>query len=184
MIPHLLIIPGLGDSGEKHWQHFWLQKFPNATKVVQDNWNEPQLDQWLNRLTQTIHKLDQPTILVAHSLAVSLVLHWVAQNSNPNIIGALLVAPADVDSPDHTPDFLRNFAPIPTDKLPFPAIVIGTENDTYCAPERVQFLAKKWGSTFINIGYEGHINSDSDLAFWEEGQQFLNQLIAQINPTK
>lgn len=109
MIPHLLIIPGLGDSGEQHWQSFWLQKFPNSTKVIQDNWDEPQLDEWLARLDSTIQQLKEPTILVAHSLAVSLVMHWVSKNTNSNIIGALLVAPADVNSPEHTPVFFEAF---------------------------------------------------------------------------
>lgn len=183
MTPHLLIIPGLGDSGEKHWQSFWLQKFTNSTKVIQDNWNEPQLHQWLGRLSKTIKKLDKPIILVAHSLAVSLVLHWLNQNNNPNIIAAFLVAPADVDSPEHTPDFLRGFAPIPTTKLPFPSVVIATENDTYMSLERAEYLAQMWGSDFINIGQKGHINSDSNLENWEEGQVFLQQLINKTNNT-
>lgn len=181
MIPHLLIIPGLGDSGEQHWQSFWLQKFPNSTKVIQDNWDEPQLDEWLARLDSTIQQLKEPTILVAHSLAVSLVMHWVSKNTNLNIIGALLVAPADVNSPEHTPDFLRHFSPIPTSEIPFPSLVIGTENDTYISLERAEELASDWGSDFVNIGQKGHINSDSNLEYWEEGQLLLQQLIAKIN---
>ncbi len=181
MIPHLLIIPGLGDSGEKHWQSFWLQKFPNSTKVIQDNWNKPQLDEWLARLDENIQQINEPTILIAHSLAVSLVMHWVSKNNNPNIIGALLVAPADVNSPAHTPDFLRHFSPIPIQPVPFPTVVIGTENDTYISLERAKELAAYWGSDFINIGLKGHINSDSDLEYWEEGQLFLQQLITKIN---
>jgi predicted alpha/beta hydrolase family esterase len=181
MKPHLLIIPGLGDSGENHWQSFWLKKFINSTKVIQDNWEEPQLEQWLHNLDKAIQKLEEPTILVAHSLAVSLVMHWLSQNYNPNIIGAMFVAPADVDSPEHTPDFLRNFAPFPTSKLPFPSVVIGSENDTYMSIERGKELAENWGSNFVNIGKKGHINSDSNLQYWEDGQVFLEQLIVTIN---
>jgi predicted alpha/beta hydrolase family esterase len=184
MTPHLLILTGLGDSGEKHWQSFWLQKFSNSNKVIQANWNEPQLNDWLSSLNQAIQKTNQPTILVAHSLAVSLVMHWALLYKNKNIIGALLVAPADVDSPTHTPDFLRGFAPIPTKKLPFPSIVIGSENDTYMTLNRAQELAQKWGSDFINIGQKGHINSDSNLEYWEEGQAILKQLITNISLQK
>lgn len=181
MVPHLLIIPGLGDSGLNHWQSFWLQKFSNSTKVIQDNWDVPQLTEWLARLDESMQQIKKPTILVAHSLAVSLVMHWISKNSNPNIIGALLVAPADVNSPEHTPDFLRNFSPIPTQALPFPSVVIGTENDPYISLERAKELAGFWGSDFINIGQKGHINSESDLEYWEEGQEFLQQLISKIN---
>jgi predicted alpha/beta hydrolase family esterase len=184
MTPHLLIIPGLGDSEEKHWQHFWLKKYTNSSKVIQDNWDEPQLDEWLNCISKTIEKLPEPTILIAHSLAVSLVMHWISLNYNPKIIGAMLVAPADVDSPAHTPDFLRDFAPIQTKKLPIPSLVIGSENDTYMSLERAKELANCWGSDFINIGQKGHINSDSDLEYWEEGQLYLQQLITKINLQK
>jgi predicted alpha/beta hydrolase family esterase len=48
--------------------------------------------------------------------------------------------------------------------------------------ERTQYLAKIWGSDFVNIGQKGHINSESNLEFWEEGQMLLQQLINRINP--
>jgi predicted alpha/beta hydrolase family esterase len=181
METNLLILAGLGNSGEKHWQSYWLQKFKNSSKLAQENWQEPILEEWLSNLTEAISKLDSPTILVAHSLAVSMVLHWAAANTNPNIIGALLVAPADVDSPDHTPEIIWNFSPIPTKKLEFPSIVITSANDPYISLERAQYFAKMWGSNFINIGQKGHVNSDSNLEFWEEGQLILEELITKIN---
>jgi predicted alpha/beta hydrolase family esterase len=46
----LLILTGLGDSGEKHWQSYWLRKFENSTKLIQDNWEKPQLKNWLTNL--------------------------------------------------------------------------------------------------------------------------------------
>jgi predicted alpha/beta hydrolase family esterase len=177
----LLILPGLGNSGEKHWQTFWHKKFENSVRLVQDNWDEPILNEWLERLNEEVVKLDEPTILVAHSLAVSLVLHWAEANSNKNIVGALLVAPADVDSPQHTPDIIRNFSPMPIYKLPFPSIVVASENDPYATFERKKYFAEKWGSDFVNVGKQGHINSDSDLKYWEEGQLILQQLIEKIS---
>jgi len=180
METQLLIIPGLGDSGEKHWQTFWHKKFENSIRVVQDNWDKPIREEWLDRLNENILKLDKPTILVAHSLAVSLVLHWAEKYSNPNIIGAFLVAPADVDSPEHTPECIRNFSPMPLYQLPFPSVVVASENDPYSLFERKKYFAEKWGSDFVNIGKQGHINSDSDLKYWEEGQLILQQLIERI----
>ncbi|WP_433836480.1 RBBP9/YdeN family alpha/beta hydrolase [Flavobacterium anhuiense] len=181
METQLLIIPGLGDSGEKHWQTFWHKKFENSIRVVQDNWDEPIREEWLERLNENILKLDKPTILVAHSLAVSLVLHWAEKSNNSNIIGAFLVAPADVDSPEHTPECTRNFSPMPLYQLPFPSVVVASENDPYSLFERKKYFAEKWGSDFVNIGEQGHINSDSDLKYWEEGQLILQQLIERIN---
>lgn len=181
METQLLILPGLGNSGEKHWQTFWHEKFKNSIRLVQDNWDEPVREDWIARLNEAVSKLESPTILVAHSLAVSLVLHWAETHSNKNIIGALLVAPADVDSPEHTPDVIRNFSPMPLYKLPFPSIVVASENDPYASLERKQYFAEKWGSAFVNIGEQGRINSDSDLRYWEEGQLILEQLIAKID---
>jgi len=180
MEPQLLILPGLGNSGEKHWQTFWHKKFENSIRLAQDNWDEPIREEWLERLNEEVSKLEKPTILVAHSLAVSLVLHWAASNSNKNIVGALLVAPADVDSPQHTPDIIRNFSPMPIYKLPFPSILVASENDPYASFERKQYFATQWGSDFVNVGQKGHINSDSDLKYWEEGQLILRQLIDKI----
>jgi len=180
MEPQLLILPGLGNSGEKHWQTFWHKKFENSIRLVQDNWDEPIREEWLERLNEEVSKLEKPTILVAHSLAVSLVLHWAASNSNKNIVGALLVAPADVDSPQHTPDIIRNFSPMPIYKLPFPSILVASENDPYASFERKQYFATQWGSEFVNVGQKGHINSDSDLKYWEEGQLILQQLKEKI----
>jgi predicted alpha/beta hydrolase family esterase len=180
MDTQLLILPGLGNSGDKHWQTFWHEKFKNSIRLIQDNWDEPVREDWISRLNEQISKLENPTILVAHSLAVSLVLHWAKNNSNKNIIGALLVAPADVDSPEHTPEIIRNFSPMPLYQLPFPSIVVASENDPYASFERKQYFAKMWGSDFVNVGQQGHINSDSDLKYWEEGQLILQQLIEKI----
>ncbi len=177
---NLLILPGLGNSGDKHWQTFWHKKFENSIRLVQDNWDEPVREEWLERLNEEISKLGHPTILVAHSLAVSLVLHWAETNTNKNIIGALLVAPADVDSPEHTPESVRNFSPMPISKLPFPSIVVASENDPYASFERKQYFAQMWGSDFVNVGQKGHINSDSDLQYWEDGQLILQNLISMI----
>lgn len=179
--PQLLIMPGLGGSGEDHWQSYWLKEFSKATELSQKNWNEPKLDSWLNNLNDKIVELDTPIILVAHSLAVSLVLHWASNYKNPNIKGALLVAPADVDSPNHTPDTVRGFAKMPITKLSFPSFVVASENDEYVSYNRAKYFSKQWGSDFINVGAKGHINSDSNLNLWEEGQVILEQLIKKIN---
>lgn len=180
----LLIVPGLGDSTTGHWQDNWLKRFPNAKKVVQNNWNQPQLQDWLNNLDATIKTIESPIVIVAHSLAVSLVAHWSQQNDTSKIAGALLVAPADVESSEHTPEETWNFAPIPLDKLKYPSIVITSSNDPYISVERAEFLAQKWGSQFYNVGPKGHLNLASQLGLWEEGQEILQSLLQLIIENK
>ena len=184
MMIKFLIIPGLGNSGEGHWQTYWLKKFENSVRIIQDDWESPKLDKWLERLNDTILKSNCPIILVAHSLAVSLVAHWADKYDNYNILGALLVAPADVDSPTHTPEVIRNFAPMPTRKLPFSSIVVTSENDPFVDFNRAKYFAAQWGSEFVNIGSSGHINSDSNLEFWEDGQLILQKLIKKRTANK
>lgn len=174
-----LILPGLGDSGPDHWQTYWLTKFPNAVKLVQDDWDEPKLDIWLDRLNETLDTIQSPVILIAHSLAVSLVLHWDKNRGSANhkVVGALLVSPTDVESDDHVPATIRHFAPMPIHKLPFPAIVVASEDDPFVDMERAIYFGSKWGAELVNIGNNGHINSETKLAFWEEGQEILKKLI-------
>jgi predicted alpha/beta hydrolase family esterase len=106
-------------------------------------------------------------IIVAHSLSCSLISHWSKENKIHKIAGALLVAPADVDSPAHTPSKSET-SPIPLLKLDYPSILITSSNDPYISVERA-FLAEKWGSSFINVE-KGHLNSESQLEYWEEGR--------------
>mgnify|MGYP003647426056 CR=1 FL=1 len=176
----LLIVPGLGDSGKEHWQNYWLNKFENSKKVIQKDWDNPILEDWLHGLSSSIDSIEGPIIIVAHSLAVSLVAHWSKKNTTNKIAGALLVAPADVDSPLHTPEETRNFSPIPLSKLGYPTILVTSANDPYISIEKAVFLAHQWGSTFINVGLKGHLNSESQLQYWEEGQDLLNSLIIKI----
>lgn len=176
----LLIVPGLGDSGKEHWQNYWLTKYQNSQKVIQNDWDRPILSDWLHNLNAAIAAIDGDIVIVAHSLAVSLVAHWSAANDTQKIVGALLVAPADVDSRSHTPEEIWNFSPIPISKLDFPSIVVTSSNDPYVSVKRAQFLAEQWGSAFISIGPKGHLNSESQLGFWEEGQGILQSLLTII----
>lgn len=180
----LLIVPGLGDSGQEHWQNYWLTKFETSQKVIQNNWDRPILSDWLHNLNEAITAIDGKIIIVAHSLAVSLVAHWSKTNNTNKIAAALLVAPADVDSCTHTPEEIWNFAPIPLSKFSYPSILVTSSNDPYISTERAQFLAEQWGSTFVDIGKKGHLNSESQLGYWEEGQGILQSLITIIETNK
>jgi predicted alpha/beta hydrolase family esterase len=52
----------------------------------------------LESLNAAIESAEGEIIIVAHSLACSLINHWSKENKTHKIAGALLVAPADVDS--------------------------------------------------------------------------------------
>ena len=90
---------------------------------------------------------------------------------------ALLVAPADVDSPAHTPPETRGFAPMPLGRLPFPATVIASGDDPYVAFARARGFAVAWGADFVDAGTVGHIHAASGLDDWPAGRRALAALI-------
>ncbi|TXH44400.1 MAG: serine hydrolase family protein [Actinobacteria bacterium] len=178
----VLVVPGWRDSGAEHWQSVWLRGDPGFRKLVQDDWENPRLDEWCRALASAISSFgQQPPVLVAHSLGCALVAHWArltGESAGQAVAGALLVAPADADSPDHTPDELRPFAPIPTAPLPFPSILVASRNDPYISFQRCLSLARAWGSEFVDAGAAGHINVDSGHGQWPQGEVLLASLRA------
>ncbi|HVX95062.1 MAG TPA: alpha/beta hydrolase [Polyangia bacterium] len=174
----ILVLPGLGGSGPGHWQTRWEACEPSCARVEQRDWDRPNLAEWLRAADEAIAAAGGPVVLVAHSLACSLVAHGARRPAWAPVVGALLVAPADVDSPAHTPDETRGFAPIPTEPLPFPATVVSSRNDPYVSFERARELAGRWRAQFVDAGSVGHINADSGLGEWMEGRRLLGALIA------
>lgn len=171
----ILTLPGWGGSGPAHWQSLWAQDDPDIVRVEQDDWDNPDLDPWLRRLDETVDSFGAPVVLAAHSLACALVAQWASQ-ANGRCSGALLVAPADVDSPDHTPFSVRMFGPLPLVPLPFPSILVASEDDMFMDLARAQQLAEAWGSRFVNAGPVGHLNADSGHGPWPAGRELLASL--------
>ena len=179
--PSIVIVPGLGGSGPEHWQSLWAAQLPRCARVVQSDWDRPDRELWLQSLRRTIEDAGAPVVLVAHSLACALVAHAVRRWPGlfaRAVRGALLVAPADVDSPAHTPPETRGFAPIPRARLPFPATVIASDDDPYVSIARARGFAAAWGATFVAAGAIGHINAASGLGDWPAGRRALDALVA------
>ncbi|BCP54754.1 esterase [Kaistia sp. 32K] len=169
-----LIIPGWQGSGAGHWQRRWLDVDADARIVEQDDWHAPDLEAWLQRLDAAVRRARQPT-LVAHSLGVVLVAHYAKRFPRTPITGALLVAPADVESlPGEHP--LAGFGSIPLDRLPFPSILALSRNDPYVSVERGRFFASRWGSELHDMGTAGHINTESGHGKWADGFRLAARL--------
>ena len=171
----VLILPGRGDSGERHWQTFWERSHPHFQRVRQREWHEPDVDDWVATLHEAIVAGPAPAVLVAHSLSVALVAHWAARHSGP-VKGALLVAPSDVELPAY-PAGTRGFAPIPLIRFPFPSIVVASTDDERVSLARAAQFAAAWGSTLEVPGAFGHIGSVAELRDWPYGLRLLQRLI-------
>lgn len=177
-----LVLPGLSNSGVDHWQSYWCLAFRNASRVLQDDWDTPQLADWLKRLDAAIEGGTRPAVLICHSLSCSLAAHWAARNKPGRVAAVFLVAPSDVGDPAYTPDCVRNFGPMPLDKFPVPAFVVASTNDEYISAPRAEHFAKAWGADFCNVGELGHINAATRLQTWPQGLLLLGQLLARIKP--
>jgi predicted alpha/beta hydrolase family esterase len=171
----VLLLPGYGDSGPEHWQSLWEAEDPACRRVVQRDWMLPRLEDWLDTLDRHVAECEAPPVLVAHSLACSLVAHW-AKRSEGRVKGALLVAPADVDSPAHTPDEVRGFSPIPLARFAFPSIVVASADDPFSPLARAELFARSWGGRLVVLERAGHINADAGFGEWPQGRMLLGEL--------
>jgi len=173
----VILIPGLYDSGTDHWQSIWGKRHPEYIRVVQRDWETPARHDWVKELDRVVAAAGPGAVLAAHSLACTTVAHWAATHGRP-ILGALLVAPSDVEGPSYPPG-TTGFVPMPLGKLPFRSMVVASSNDPYVSIERARKFAASWGSEFVDTGPAGHINADSGHGSWPEGEQLLQKLLQQ-----
>jgi len=177
--PPVLILPGLEDSGPRHWQTLWQPLRPGLRRVEQRDWLTPRCADWVAALDAAVVAAGPASILVAHSAACPMVAHWAAAHRRA-IGGALLVAPADAGAPSF-PRGPTGFAPVPLGRLPFPAVVVASRDDPYVAFERAEVFAAAWGARLVDAGAHGHLNSASGLGDWPLGLAQLDGLIRAVS---
>lgn len=171
----ILLLPGWQNSGPDHWQSRWQDRF-GYTRVEQHDWLHPLRGDWIARLEDVVLSLDAPVLLVAHSLGCQLVAAWAQLSKNARrVCGALLVAPGDAER-DELRAVLPSWSPLVLDTLPFPSTLVASSDDPYCEPARAAQFARAWGSELVTLGAMGHINADSGLGDWPQGQALLHAL--------
>jgi len=129
----IVTIPGWAGSGPEHWQSVWEREHPEFRRARMRNWQSVERDEWVRAVERTLAEVPGETVLVAHSLGCLAVDWWALQNAPraSEVRGALLVAPPDLDSSACLLPALASFAPAPLARLPFPSLVIASENDPY-----------------------------------------------------
>ena len=174
----VLTVAGLWNSGPAHWQTHWEKAHPLWRRVPQRDWDHPERDEWVAALDAAVRACPEPPLLLAHSLGCAVVAHW-ALTHPPSALGAVLVAPSDVDAPSYPVD-AAGFAPMPLQRLPLPTLVVASEDDEYLSLERARQFAAAWGSRLLLIGRAGHINGASGYGPWPEGLELVEQFYAEI----
>jgi predicted alpha/beta hydrolase family esterase len=178
MAPSFLILPGINDSGPEHWQSLWERALPAARRVKQADWDRPACPDWVATLGRAVNDAPGDVVLVAHSLGCLVVAHAVAMRAlTPAVRGALLVAPPDPDARSF-PDVATGFRPLPLQRLPFPSVLVASQDDPYSSMEFSTRVAEAWGSRFVNAGRAGHLNAASGLQDWPAGRAHLDELLA------
>lgn len=180
----ILIIPGLRDHVAKHWQTLLKAKLSKTRKVV----SVPPLETdklscaaRVEAIQDTMATISGPIIAVAHSGGIIMLVHW-AQKYQRTLQGALLAAPPDFETPlpagYPTPDVLsaNGWLPVPRALLPFPSLVAASTNDPLARLDRVETMAREWGSTMVNVGAVGHLNPASGFGEWPQAEDLIQQL--------
>jgi uncharacterized protein len=179
----VLVIPGWNGSGAGHWQTLWEQKYRGFRRVEQNNWTRPSRPDWMAQIAADIERAPSPVFLVAHSLGCVAVAHWAATagKKNERVEGAFLVAPPWLTENDQCPAQLADFLPMPLHRLPFPALLVASEDDPYLPIDLAACVAVAWGSQFVDVGRQGHINLASGHGPWPVGEGLLRGFVARTD---
>lgn len=182
MTPTILMVPGLRDHVAQHWQTLLERRLPSAASVPPLERDGLSCAARVAALDTALAKIDGPVILVAHSAGVMITVHW-AQQHGRKIHGALLAAPADLEMPlpagYPSLDALaeHGWHQIPRDALPFPSIVGASRNDPLARFERVEAMAKDWGSRLVDLGNVGHLNPAAGFGEWSMAETLIDELV-------
>ncbi len=171
----VVIVPGLRNSNEHHWQSLWQTRLPESKRIHVDDWNTPDLGAWRAGIKAELDKLDRPAVIIAHSFG-TLASAVIAAEFPEKIAALFLVAPAD-------PTKFGITEQLPHDFLPVATKIIASSDDPWMTETKAAYWALLWGADYLRLKNVGHINSDSNLGFWHEGVALLYQLVhkARVN---
>ena len=181
MAPTVLVVPGLRDHVEEHWQTLLAKKLPRVHVVPPMGRENLDCDARVAALERATHEVGGPIVIVAHSAGVLTVVHWAARTIRA-VRGALLAVPPDFERPMPqgypTVGQLRaaGWLPIPAAPLPFPSIVAASTNDPLCRFNRVCNMALEWRSRFVDLGDVGHLNPASGFGEWPRAEELVRDL--------
>lgn len=158
----------------------WQGQFENCLLIEQDDWDNPDLGQWMTNLNLAIRQCVRAPVLIAHGLGCALVAHLATEPQPAWIAGALLVGPTDVNEITLPKGEASGFAPMPLATMPWPTSAVASSDDVNVTPERAQQFADAWGTHLTMIQGAGHFDAESGLGPWPEGRRVLAELVSRL----
>ena len=183
MSPTVLIVPGLRDHVESHWQTLLAAQLPKVQTVPPMGREDLDCSQRVQAIEAAMAAIDGPVVLVAHSGGCVMVAHWAHTSVHAHhVVGALLATPPNFDQP--MPEGYPTLAalqaggwlPVPRKPLPFRSLVATSDNDPLASLDSVRALAKDWGSETVHLGAVGHLNPASGYGEWPMAMSLIEQL--------
>jgi predicted alpha/beta hydrolase family esterase len=183
--PTVLIVPGLRDHVDAHWQTLLALDLRARGRKVATVPPMGRVDLDCSARVAAIEcaaqAIDGPLVLVAHSGGCVMVAHW-ARQTQRLVRGALLATPPDFEQPmpDGYPSIeaLREsgWLPVPREPLPFASVVAASRDDPLGRFERIEQLARDWDSRLVDLGQVGHLNPASGYGDWARAEALIDEL--------
>ncbi|MEU2234434.1 RBBP9/YdeN family alpha/beta hydrolase [Streptomyces vietnamensis] len=171
---HYVTVPGYTGSGPDHWQTHLENTYAGFSRVVQDDWATVDRDRWVARLDETVRSIDGEVFLIGHSCGSVTIAQWAATHGDSRVVGALLVAPADVEAADTLPAISPQ-APLPAVALPLKTHLVVSDNDPFLSLERALALAETWGSTVETVPGGGHLATRDGYGPWSHAATLIER---------
>jgi len=167
MKKRVYIIHGWEGSPDSNWFP-WLKnelESQNFEVLVPQMPNpvHPKLDEWLEKMQQTIDNLDQNTYLIGHSLGVVTILRYLASLKLEQKIGGIVIVAGFPNSIGY--DEIEHFTSQPLDyekikSIANKIIAIHSDNDQYVPLKQGEILKEKLNAELIVIPGAKHFNED------------------------
>jgi predicted alpha/beta hydrolase family esterase len=177
----VLIVPGLRDHVAEHWQTVLATRLPRVRAVPPMGRTDLNCAARSAAIEWAAQAVEGPLVVVAHSGGVVMLAHWAQQTRRP-VLGALLATPPDFERPmpEGYPSIAElgagGWLPVPRARLPFPSLVAASRNDPLGEFDRVEELARRWGSRLVDLGEVGHLNPASGFGEWPMAERLISEL--------
>lgn len=172
----VLLVPGLHNSGDEHWQSVWHRRFPHWQRLTGLPWDQPNLTVWSERLAELLAQSQEPVHLVAHSFGTLTAV--AASRLQPDKVASLfLAAPADPDRFGIAESRLVG-------PLPAPALLVASRSDPWMSFAQANRWSRLWQVPLFDAGEVGHINVQSGHGEWDDGLALLGDLHGHIAPPR